>query len=206
MKKNLMTLAAVLCCAMSSMMFTACGSDGDDAPKNDGGSGDSDGVVSEVWSINIKQDISDPELKQGLPVKVCFYDANGEMQVETMTGETWNKTVSYKDGATKEGFCAVRVIENFNLLDDATLEFIVGLDVTGTITTTYKSGKQESIKLEKVVGGYNPYKLGYDNIKSAYDKGSDHINHLALFYNYEDGMITLKTTLTKEAKEKLGLK
>jgi hypothetical protein len=30
MKKYLMTLAAVLCCAMSSMMFTACGSDSDD--------------------------------------------------------------------------------------------------------------------------------------------------------------------------------
>ena len=206
MKKMMMTLAAVLCCAMTMTVFTACGSDDDNAPKNDDASGNKNAVVSEVWSINVKQDISDPEVKNALPVKVCFFDANGVMQVETMTGETWNKTVTYKNGGTKEGFCAVRVIENFNLLDDATLEFIVGLDVTGTITTTYKSGKQESIKLEKVVGGYNPYKLGYDNIKSAYDKGSDHINHLALFYNYEDGMITLKTTLTKEAKEKLGLK
>jgi hypothetical protein len=204
MKKYLMTLAAVLCCAMSSMMFTACGSDSDD---NNQPPVDDNSPVSQTWDINITQDISDPEVKNYLPIKVCFYDANGELKVEPMAGQAYNKKITYEKGATKGGFFAVRMIENFSQLEEGTLEFIVGIEVTGTVTNNYKNGKKEVVDLKNlVVGGYNPYKLGYDNIKSFYDKGRNYLNYYGIFFIGEDGKITMTSTMNQEVKDKLGLK
>ena len=203
MKKYLMTLAAVLCCAMSSMMFTACGSDSDD---NNQPPVDDNSPVSQTWDINITQDISDPEVKNYLPIKVCFYDANGELKVEPMAGQAYNKKITYEKGAAKGGFFAVRMIENFSQLYEGTLEFTVGIEVTGTITNNYKNGKKEVVDLKNLVGGYNPYKLGYDNIKSFYDKGRNYLNYYGIFFISEDGKITMTTSMNQEAKDKLGLK
>ena len=203
MKKYLMTLAAVLCCAMSSMMFTACGSDSDD---NNQPPVDDNSPVSQTWDINITQDISDTDVKNYLPIKVCFYDANGELKVEPMAGQAYNKKITYEKGATKGGFFAVRMIENFSQLEEGTLEFIVGIEVTGTITNNYKNGKKEVVDLKDLVGGSNPYKLGYDNIKSFYDKGRNYLNYYGIFFISEDGKITMTTSMNQEAKDKLGLK
>lgn len=201
MKKYLMTLAAVLCCAMSSMMFTACGSDSDDTqPPVDDNS-----VVSQTWDINITQDISDPEVKNYLPIKVCFYDANGELKVEPMAGQAYNKKITYEKGATKGGFFAVRMIENFSQLTEGTLEYIVGIEVTGTVTNNYKNGKKEVVDLKDLVGGFNPLKLGYDNIQRVYNKGRNYINYYGIFFISEDGKMTSRTIPNQEAKEKLGL-
>ncbi len=202
MKKILITLAAVLCCAMSSMMFTACGSDSDD---NNQPPVDDNSAVSQTWDINITQDISDPEVKNYLPIKVCFYDANGELKVEPMAGQAYNKKITYEKGATKSGFFAVRMIENFSQLTEGTLEYIVGIEVTGTVTNNYKNGKKEVVDLKNLVGGSNPYKRGYDDIKRVYDKGRNYINYYGVFFINEDGKVTYRTILNQEAKEKLGL-
>ena len=51
MKKYLMTLAAVLCCAMTMAVFTACTSDNDDNPANPTPGGDGTIVGNSRCSI-----------------------------------------------------------------------------------------------------------------------------------------------------------
>ena len=182
-------------------MFTACGSDSDDTqPPVDDNS-----VVSQTWDINVTQDISDPEVKNNLPIKVCFYDANGELKVEPMAGQAYNKKITYEKGATKGGFFAVRMIENFSQLTEGTLEYIVGIEVTGTVTNNYKNGKKEVVDLKDLVGGFNTLMLGYDNIQRVYNKGRNYINYYGIFFISEDGKMTSRTIPNQEAKEKLGL-
>ena len=183
-------------------MFTACGSDSDD---NNQPPVDDNSVVSQTWDINVTQDISDPEVKNYLPIKVCFYDANGELKVEPMAGQAYNKKITYEKGATKSGFFAVRMIENFSQLEEGTLEYIVGVEVTGTVTNNYKNGKKEVVDLKVLVGGFNPLKVGYDKIKGVYNKGRNYFNYYGIFFISEDGKVTSTTIPNQEAREKLGL-
>ena len=198
MKKYLMTLAAVLCCAMSSMMFTACGDDNQPPV-------DENAIVSQVWDIKITQDISDPEVKNYLPVKVCFYDANGVMQVESMPGETYNKTVTYEKGSGKFGFAAVRMIENFDKLEEGTLSFNVGLDITGTVTVTHKNGKVKVIKIEEFVGGFPSWTLSYAQIEKMHNKKRNYTFYSGLFYVNNDEIWSWKSGLNQDVRDKLGL-
>ena len=103
MKKILMTLAAVLCCAMTTV-FTACGSDSDDdntppaQPKV---------VAYQVdYSLEFPKDI---EVTTGEGTAICgniyslcekvevgYIDENGQEQKEVINTEKWTKTVTYK--------------------------------------------------------------------------------------------------------------
>ena len=94
MKKKFMTLAAVLCCAMSLTMFTACGSD-DDNDK------DSNNTVQEYDATPVAAvlecsfEVSDDMLSV-LDMAVEYYDNDGKLQTEKLTQKKWSKTVKAK--------------------------------------------------------------------------------------------------------------
>ena len=89
MKKIMLTLAAVLCCAMTTTVLTACGGSDD--------SGDVPGPdktpVAGVIKAGIK--VSEDMLKY-LDLTVEYYDANGSVQKETMDKTEWSKEVKAK--------------------------------------------------------------------------------------------------------------
>ena len=82
MKKNLMTIAAVLCCAA---LFTSCGKNNPDQP----GTPDTT-PVSAVMAYNFT--VTD-DLFSAFNLTVEYYDAAGTVKTETMTSKEWTKTV-----------------------------------------------------------------------------------------------------------------
>ncbi len=87
MKKYFMTLAAALCCAMTTTVFTACGSD-DDSPK------DSAKLISAEWTYEASVEGTLFEL---CDVSVTYKDENGQEKTEPVTGTTWSKTFTVKN-------------------------------------------------------------------------------------------------------------
>ena len=86
MRKFLMTLAAVLCCAMISTLFTACGSD--EEKKTDDNTPVACGMS---YMISIGRDLFDHA-----NFTVEYYDANGKLQSEKMANELWEKEITTK--------------------------------------------------------------------------------------------------------------
>jgi hypothetical protein len=98
MKKILMTLAAVLCCAMTATVLTACGSDSDDdntppaQPKV---------VAYQVdYSLEIPQEIQVDNKVCGNLFLLCdkleveYTDENGQEQKEVINNGKWAKTLN----------------------------------------------------------------------------------------------------------------
>jgi hypothetical protein len=82
MKKNLMTLAAILCC---TALFTSCGKDNPtqpDAPDTT--------PVSAVMAYAFT--VTD-DLFGAFNLTVEYYDENGVVKTEAMTSKEWTKTV-----------------------------------------------------------------------------------------------------------------
>ncbi len=86
MKKIMKTLAAVLCCAMISTLFTACGSD--EEKKTDDNTPVACGMS---YMISIGRDLFDHA-----NFTVEYYDANGKLQSEKMANELWEKEITTK--------------------------------------------------------------------------------------------------------------
>ena len=82
MKKILMTLAAVLCCAA---MFSSCGKVNPDQPE----APDTTPVAA---VIDYKFTVTD-DLLNAFTLTVEYYDASGAVKTETMTSKAWTKTV-----------------------------------------------------------------------------------------------------------------
>ena len=74
MKKILMTLAAVLCCTMTTIVFTACGSDDDNdtKPQKD---------LPATCEMVVKL-LTDDETLTSFDFYFKYYDANGQVQSE----------------------------------------------------------------------------------------------------------------------------
>ena len=82
MKKNLMTLAAVLCC---TALFTSCGKDNPIQPE----APDTTPVSAVMtYAFTVTDD-----LFSAFNLMVEYYDATGEVKTETMTAKEWTKTV-----------------------------------------------------------------------------------------------------------------
>ena len=93
-KKIIMTLAAVLCCAMISTVFTSCGGDGDDENKNTGGD-------NKTVAVSMKAGLSvSDDMINYLDLTVDYYDANGQIQSEPMTEKKWERTIKANFPAT----------------------------------------------------------------------------------------------------------
>ena len=102
MKKCLMTLAAVLCCAMTTTVFTACGSDSDDDNTN------TPPVQPKVVAYQVDYSLEFPkEIKVDNNVygnlyllcdklEVGYIDENGQEQKEVINDGKWTKTITYK--------------------------------------------------------------------------------------------------------------
>ena len=88
MKKTLMTLAAVLCCAMTMTVLTACGSDDETSKKTDDKTRVGCGMKY-MFSVGT-------ELFQYVDFTVEYYDKDGKVQSEKMANELWEKTVETK--------------------------------------------------------------------------------------------------------------
>ena len=86
MKKFMMTLAAVLCCAMTTTVLTACGGDDKDTPGSDN---------TPVTAQLISEFAPSEDMLKYMDVTVEYYDASGSIQKETIT-EAWTKTVRAK--------------------------------------------------------------------------------------------------------------
>lgn len=86
MKKNLMTLAAALCC---SVLFNACNKDnGNDSPEVDDTK-----PVSAVMEYSLT--VGDNMLA-ALNLTIEYYDADGTVKTEQMTQKSWTKKVKAK--------------------------------------------------------------------------------------------------------------
>lgn len=98
MKKTMMTLAAVFCCAMSLTMFTACGSDDDDNKTQ----------VDDVTPVGAVMehifDVSD-DMLDVLDMTVEYYDENGNLATEKLTQKQWKKTVKVAKLPVSLGAC-----------------------------------------------------------------------------------------------------
>ena len=86
MKKNLMTLAAVLCCAMMTSMFTSCTKDDNVDPTPADDTKPVAGIMN--YSLTVGDD-----MVNYLDLTIEYYDAAGKVQSEQMTQKTWTKKV-----------------------------------------------------------------------------------------------------------------
>ena len=82
MKKNLMTLAAVLCCAA---LFTSCGKDNPTQPE-------APDTTPAAAVLTYKLTVSD-DLFSAFNLTAEYYDAAGAVKTEAMTSKEWTKTV-----------------------------------------------------------------------------------------------------------------
>lgn len=93
MKKIMMTLAVVLCCAMFvTVAFTACGDDNDvNTPANE----------NKATAVVMNCDLTvNDDMFNYLDLTVEYYDTNGKVQSEPMTAKNWKKTIQTKLPAT----------------------------------------------------------------------------------------------------------
>lgn len=91
MKKIMITIAAIVCCAMISTTLIACG--GDDSDK--GGNGDpsvdkTPSIVSMTFSSDVNAD-----MLEYFDIVMIYNDGTGEKQ-ETITTNKWTKTLTAK--------------------------------------------------------------------------------------------------------------
>ena len=87
-----MTLAAVLSCAMTTTVFTACGSDDDD-------NNPVDDTTPVAAMMNYSLTVGDVMFNY-FDLTVEYYDANGKVQSEQITQNSWTKNVKAKLPAT----------------------------------------------------------------------------------------------------------
>ena len=87
MKKKLMAIAAVFCCAMTMTVFTACGDD-DDKPYIDN-------KKPVAVSMNYAFETTSETLNV-FDLTIEYYDANGTVQTEQMTNTQWQKSLRTK--------------------------------------------------------------------------------------------------------------
>ena len=153
MKKILMTLAAVLCCAMTTIVFTACGSDDDNTntppaqPK----------VVSYQidYSLEFPKEFTLNSVVCGNLYLLCdklevgYIDENGQEQREVINNGKWSKSVTYKYKKNLKTYLMLYVTKPASI-DESSLTYdqyadqinIMPNQLEG-ITTFYDNGKSE---------------------------------------------------------------
>ena len=152
MKKMMMTFAAVLCCAMTTTVFTACGSDDNtETPP----------AQPQVVSYQIDYSLEFPEeftlnsLVCGNLYLLCdkievgYIDENGQEQREVVNNGKWSKSVTYKYKKNLETYLMLYLTRPASI-DESSLTYdqyadkinIMPTQLAG-ITTFYDNGKNE---------------------------------------------------------------
>lgn len=128
-----MATLTVMCVIAMSTVFTACGSDDDD---NNNPVDNTTPVAAVMdYSLTVGDDMFNY-----LDLTVEYYDADGKVQTEQMTGKTWNKNVKAKLPATLGARLKMQVKSNVN---PATLEkFTESYKYTYSIYPVNVSSKQ----------------------------------------------------------------
>lgn len=207
MKKMMKYAAAMACMALMSLTLASCGSD-DDSPAAP--PADTKTLKTSTWDITFTQSAESAQYVQVFPLKVCYYDAAGALQAETVTGTSWNKSVAYQGEKSNKGFVGVRMIEPGNVqnLDDETY-YPVGIEVSGKLTNVYSDGSQDVY-----VVGQHPYanfsgshlgSFSGEGFKDKVQRGGNYLNYIGNFEMHEGDDVRMTTGLTEAVKNKLGL-
>ena len=127
MKKSMMTLAAVLCCAMTKTVLTACGDDDDDnTPKQPDNTPAYAEVTFTFWGSQDLLDIAD--------MTVTYNDGTGN-KTETVTTVDWVKTVKASLPASFKFERKVTLKEGVTLSDDQTYSYVNSHQTKYKLTT-----------------------------------------------------------------------
>ena len=142
MKKILMTLAAVLCCAMTTTVFTACSGDDENngnTPKQPDNTPAYAEVTFTFWGTQDLLDIAD--------MTVTYNDGTGD-KTETVTTVNWVKTVKASLPVSFKFERKITLKENVTLTADQTYSYFNGHETKYKVTTAngteIKSGKSSS--------------------------------------------------------------
>lgn len=164
MKKKIMAIAAVFCCAMTMTMFTACGSD------DDGGS-----PVDDKKPVAVDMDYAFSTTNDMLNIfdlTIEYYGDNGTVQTEKMTSTQWKKSVKPKIPATVGARLLAKVKDG---VDVASMEKV-------TISYAYEYAGQAVSSDNYVVGTVIGGGTG-QNLTMAGSKVAEHLN------KYKDGLV-----------------
>lgn len=109
-----MTLAAVVCCAMISTVFTACSDDDDKDSAPD--------TKAVAAVMTCKMDVSD-DILAALDLTVEYYDADGKVQSEKMTKKEWEKEIRTTLPATLGARLKAKLKPDFDVTSDQKFAF-----------------------------------------------------------------------------------
>ena len=170
------------------ILFVACGDD--NKP-----SGDPDdyrmGYITD-YDVNLRVKVTDPDaLKDVATLTVRYYDANGNMQKETVTGSEWNKNVKYHvTGDLKIGLRADwHLLEPEAILAAAKTAYDLGVDITSLYTGTRTNGdKVESTFFSKQNVGTTAGAITKEALSTMTDP-KIYSSFLFIFHKLSDGTI-----------------
>jgi len=165
-KQFLMATLTVMCAIAMTTVFTSCSKDDDDNKTTD----DNKPTAAVMdYSLTVGDDMLNM-----LDLTVEYYDANGKVQSEQMTGKTWTKSVKAKLPATLGVRLKIQVKSSVN---PATLEkFTESYSYNYSVYPVNASGKQ----LEGGKAGASSLSLDIPGSKLA-EWAEDHANGLVEF-------------------------
>ena len=157
MKKILMTLAAVLCCTMTTTVFTACGSDDDNSNTSPS--------KSKVVGYQVDYSLEFPKEQQQKAnlcgnyfllcdkIEVGYLDENGQEQKEVVNNGKWSKSIVYKKSV--KGQIKLYLTKPSNPDPESlTYEAYAGLYDFGTTEQTIKAILSDGTRTDPVFGSF----------------------------------------------------
>lgn len=192
MKKSLFWLmAAVLVCGATTML-TSCGDDDDDSKQIP-----SVTEVSRTFIISLHaREISE------LPLKIGYYDNDGNIKTESISGNDGTKTLTYDmTKSRKYGFVVARMIDDAASLDDET-EYTVRLKVDLDTKVKYSDGTEKEYSVD-VLGSLNPNKMAGYAVKQAAERGWTFVAYNYAVYEIDES--SFRTIEPTELKRAMGM-
>ena len=151
MKKIMMTIAAVICCAMATTVFTSCGDDDEKTPSTD--------TKPVAAYMEYKLEVGDQMLTY-FDMTVEYYDSDGTLKTEQMTQKTWSKTVRAKLPVTLGARMVGTPKANIDLNPQEKITYAYGYYYTGYAVSS----------TDLVVGN-----VASNGVSSSYDVPSDKV-------------------------------
>lgn len=184
-------MTAVLFCGLS-VLLTSCGDDDDPKPQP------TPGEVSRTLIVNLHaREIS------GLPLKIAYYDSDGNIKTEDISGNDGVKTLTYDmTKGRKYGFVVSRMISDVSGLEDEE-EYTVRLKIEYDTKVKYSDGTEKEYTLD-VQGSLNPNKMAGSAIKQLAEREWTYIAYNYAVYE-TDGSTYYRTIDPTELKKALGM-
>lgn len=169
MKKILVMLAVILCCTIISTVFTSCGGDDYNNSKND---------TTPAAAVITYTLTSSKEMRDTFDLTIEYYDAEGKVQTEKMTGDTWTKEVTSKLPATLGAHMKVQLNDGVDVSTVETLPVCYGYDYNARVVDA--TGK---FVIGNIIRNQRPkYRLNTDRVSSFLETYSSGLaNHIFVF-------------------------